>query len=106
MNTRDARLQISPTLAISTRFPVRLEAWVHIIPFVFGRMAASMSSYRILPSLSALTMVSSTPFSLILYRGRSTELCSSMVVITWSPGEKMPWTAMFRLAVELAVNAT
>ena len=38
--------------------------------------------------------------------GRSTELCSRSVEITWSPGFSSPQMAIFSASVELQVNTT
>ena len=57
------------------------------------------------PSLSVFTKESCTPFSSISYRGRSTELCSNIVVITLSPFLNIPFIAIFKASVELQVKA-
>ena len=56
------RLASSPILGMSVRFPVRFDAWVQTIAFVFAWMAASIASKSAVPFCPLAAIVSSTLF--------------------------------------------
>ena len=110
INKRLCFRAICPIDLISTTLPVRFEACVHTMAFVSGRIKASMSDGEIIPLFMPAslhgTISTPTPRSLCIQRGLSTELCSSCVVITCSPGSNSPWIAMFSASVAFAVKTS
>ena len=62
--------------------PVTFDAAVTTISFVFGRIVFSISAAVISPSRSARMTDCSIPLFSSVLSGRSTELCSMLVVIT------------------------
>ena len=96
----------APSFSRSLTLPVRFDAWVQTSALVSGRILAARTSRHILPFSSQGMMVRSTPSFSFRYKGRSTELCSIWVVITWSPGSSSPSIAIFRLSVAFMENAT
>ena len=106
INISPLSLQSLPIFPISTIFPVKLEACVQIIAFVLFLIKLSNSSYLGFPNSSALTKSISKPFFSHSYKGLSTELCSKIVLMACIPSLiRNPFTAIFRLSVELYVNA-
>ena len=100
------RLQASPIRYRFSAVPVTLEACVHTIASVSGRIASSNASLEIVPSSPTGRIVSATPCCSFKYKGRNTELCSIAVVITWSPGCNIPLIAVFSASVAFDINAT
>ena len=105
-NKSPCLLHSFPISSAGKRFPVTFEAWVQITAAVLARTAFSISSREKFPFLSTGSMVSSAPSFSFLYKGRSTELCSAWVVITWFPFFTSPLIAIFSASVALPVKAT
>ena len=105
-NSSPRSLQNAPRAVRSLAFPVRLEAWVQTRALVFSFTSPESSSVRSLPFASQGQNDTSIPAFSSRYNGRSTELCSMTVEITWSPGPKRPRIAVFSASVELQVKAT
>ncbi len=99
-------LHIFPISSAGNIVPVKFETCVVTINFVLPLIALSKSFKFIVPSVAHFTIVFSTPkFSNSLI-GLKTELCSISVVTTWSPEDKMPFIAVFKLSVALNVKIT
>ena len=98
--------QNAPICPIGSAFPVTLDACVHTTPRVLGRSARAKSSMFTHPFASAGKIVSCAPCSSSRYSGRNTELCSSAVVMIWSPGANKPKIAVFSASVALCAKHT
>ncbi len=79
--------------------PVTLEACKTQIMRVLGWISRLMSSGSKLPSELHFAMLHSIPFRVRLSNGRAVALCSILVVITWSPGLRIPFNPVLRASV-------
>jgi len=78
-----------------------LEAWVRAIRRVVGRTSASMACGSSTPWGEQCTTETATPCLSNARKGRMTELCSTELVMTWSPGRRMPASARLSASVAL-----
>ena len=102
-----AACAILATCATSTRLPVTLEACVTTTARVPGTTRRSSSAMSRNPWASQPACSTVTPRSSARRAsGRSTELCSSTVVTTRSPGPTSPDIAALSAAVEFAEKHT
>ncbi len=99
-------LHSCPIFSTGIMVPVRFETWVVTTSLVLILMFASISSTSKLPSFAHWIIVFSIPYFSNSLIGRNTELCSIVVVITWSPGFKTPFIAWLSPSVALKVNIT